>query len=1140
MNLPKMPVVPVVAAAIVAVVTASPLQASIPELLGKLSLLSDAEVVKELGLSESAQSQVRKLIDRRVDQGGQLFLDVKDLPAEEREQKLAPFREESEDLARRLLSDEQWQKLQQIEVRKQGLLSLNKPEVVKALNLSDKQKQERDRLLAERQQKLVGADSNARRAVNAEYDRHLRNLLSEEQWAAWQKLAGEVPAAAGAEPPAAPQPAAETPADPKEEPAPKDEPGDPSQSDNGKAVPIPQAVIPNQPNDGKLKFNFRYQPWKDVLEWFAEQSDLSLVLDAAPQGTFNYQDDRRYKPAEALDLLNGVLVTKGYTLIRRGRMLLLVNLEDEIPPIFISEVAPDKLDERGTNELVKTRFSLSKVTADEAEDEIKSLIGPTGKIVKLPKAQQVEVTETAGRLRTIRDVLERIENPGGRGELRVFPLKHATIDEVMEISRQLLNIPADLTSPLDGSLRIALDPIGNRIIASGKPDKLAQLEEIVKTVDVPAEGIIEPGVVESPQLEVYAVTGADPQTALAVLQTLLAGLPDVRLALDEKTGNIVAQARPSQHATIKATLEQLQQGGREIEVIQLRKLDPQYAVLSINKLFGITAEGGNPSAPKVDADPITRQLLIRASKPQIEQIRTLLEKMGESDAGEGENLASKSTLRMVPLSGRQMQRVLEQAQAVWPIRRPNKIRIVRPAQSIPTRRPGEDSGNPLDRFLPPDEDNRPLPPPEKSPPQENPEARKTTRLTPQFRLASQVSADGETAAAANNDQPAAQPEGPKTVPGAEIVVIPTPDGLMIASQDLEALDEFEALLSNLATASSKSQFTVFYLNSASAVVVAETLNQIFGGSSASSDGGGGGSLLGDVASAALGDAGGGLLGGLLGLGGGGGGGSLLGGGSVQIIPETRLNALIVRAPPADLDTIEQLLEVLDQGDPPETEVAAKPRMIPVRNTNANDVASVLRQVYQDRIAGSSSQSRRPSPEEFIRALRGGRGRRGGNSSQAAEQMQKLSIGVDQRTNSLIVVSTQPMFEEIQRLVQTIDVATTDNDETVRVVSLKRGNVSSVQSAISAILGDAVTTQGTSGSSQQPSSRSSSGSSRTSSGRDSDSGRPQFDQDAQESFRRRIEFFNRLRERFQRDQSGGDSGRGRPGGSSGRGGFGRGR
>ena len=65
-----------------------------------------------------------------------------------------------------------------------------------------------------------------------------------------------------------------------------------------------------------------------MLEWFAEQSDFSLVLDAPPPGTFNYTDNREYTVPEAIDLINGVLLTKGYTLIRRDRMLMVLNVDE--------------------------------------------------------------------------------------------------------------------------------------------------------------------------------------------------------------------------------------------------------------------------------------------------------------------------------------------------------------------------------------------------------------------------------------------------------------------------------------------------------------------------------------------------------------------------------------------------------------------------------------------------------------------------------------------------------------------------------------------------------------------------------------------------------------------------------------------
>jgi type II secretory pathway component GspD/PulD (secretin) len=295
---------------------------------------------------------------------------------------------------------------------------------------------------------------------------------------------------------------------------------------------------------------------------------------------------------------------------------------------------------------------------------------------------------------------------------------------------------------------------------------------------------------------------------------------------------------------------------------------------------------------------------------------------------------------------------------------------------------------------------------------------------------------------------------------APIIIAPGPDGIVIASEDMEALDDLEALIRGMAsrTVNTDRDFTVFYLKYAKAQVVAELLEQIFGGGSSTS--GGGRSFMSDIAGAAFGD---GMMSNLL-FGGGGDSGTpttIRATGTVAIVPDSRLNALVVQANAADLDTVEQLLKVLDQKSSPEDVlVLAKPQIIPVYNTSAEEVANVVRQVYADRIAGPAGQQRQPNPEDFIRALRGGgRGGRGGgrNSNDRAEETQKMTVGVDARTNSLVVSAPDNLFNEVKLLVQQLDTIDTGANETMKVVTLKRSNPSAVQTALQQIVGEQLRT-----------------------------------------------------------------------------------
>src|SRR5262249_24473244 len=160
------------------------------------------------------------------------------------------------------------------------------------------------------------------------------------------------------------------------------------------------------------------------------------------------------------------------------------------------------------------------------------------------------------------------------------------------------------------------------------------------------------------------------------------------------------------------------------------------------------------------------------------------------------------------------------------------------------------------------------------------------------------------------------------------------------------------------------------------------------------------------------------------------------------------------ASPADIDTIEQLLQVLDQNDSPE-EVAlvAKPRLIYVEHTSASEVASVVKQVYSDRLqTASGGGGGQPNPAELFLALRGGgggRNNRGGNRQQ--DEVSKMTVGVDERNNALVVAAPDPLFLQVKDLVKELDQPFTEPHETTKLVALKNPEV--MKSALLSVLGE---------------------------------------------------------------------------------------
>ncbi|MBM4077023.1 MAG: hypothetical protein FJ267_15445, partial [Planctomycetes bacterium] len=159
-------------------------------------------------------------------------------------------------------------------------------------------------------------------------------------------------------------------------------------------------------DEPKLEFNFRYAAWADVLKLFAEVAGLTLDLNDVPPGTFNYYDEKSYTVTEALDVLNGYLLPKGFALIRRDRFLVSLNLDNGIPPSMIPNVPLEQISERGANELISVVMPIDGLEADKVATEVKELLGPMQKVSAIKSTNSLVIVDTAGNIARVHRLLK--------------------------------------------------------------------------------------------------------------------------------------------------------------------------------------------------------------------------------------------------------------------------------------------------------------------------------------------------------------------------------------------------------------------------------------------------------------------------------------------------------------------------------------------------------------------------------------------------------------------------------------------------------------------------------------------------------------------------------------------------------------
>ncbi|MEM6364704.1 MAG: secretin N-terminal domain-containing protein, partial [Planctomycetota bacterium] len=478
---------------------------------------------------------------------------------------------------------------------------------------------------------------------------------------------------------------------------------------------------------------------------------------------------------------------------------------------------------------------------------------------------------------------------------------------------------------------------------------------------------------------------------------------------------------------------------------------PAQALLTINKFFGVTGDGSG-NGPIVDGDPESRRLWVRGTPQQVELVRQLIDEL-ENDSlagGLGDNV------RILPLTESSARDTIDQLESLWPLMgRGTRLRIIGPSD-------GNNSNDSLrqqrDENSRGTQPNAPLNQPFRSPPVNDSVDVRAERLVQPQTLVWQL------------PEGAAEPMSSSSEVVPEIVIQVTPAGLIIASQDTAALDSLEQIITSLSDASliNSDVPTIFRLQYLKADVAAEMVAGVLGGA----DSGASASSLTDSVVSGLG---GGMLGGLLGVGGGGDDDSgatsvLTSRGNVNIVPDNRLNSLIVQASPTDLEFIRVILKEIDQEESPiVVRTVAQPKLIPVIYQDAADVAKIVKEVFADKVQSDESNSRggrgggggAPSPQDFFAALRGGRGGGGGgNTEKPKSEPVPLIVAVDERSNSLIVTSTPQDIQMVEELVAALDQSGLENEETVEVIPITGTmNPEVLRQALESVLGQTASSTG---------------------------------------------------------------------------------
>lgn len=829
----------------------------------------------------------------------------------------------------------------------------------------------------------------------------------------------------------------------------------------------------------EFSFNFRGAPWEQVLQMYADGAGLTLELTQVPPGTFTHTDPNKYSAGRTLDILNGALLRKGYAIIENDGFVIVLNIDNGIPPYLVPDVSIEELLELGSepkigeHQIVTVRFPVEGMDTGRAAQEVEPLVGPHGSIIALTESRILILTDTGGSLRKIHGLLTLAMGQSKPDALlfKAYPLRNMDVEEAqiavmtqfgmqqgatnvsaaVEMQQRMQARSQSRTQPQQSrqttaqsgpQVQIAADLRLNSLLVTGTAQQHDLVNNILTTLDVNEDSFGNSLSRRSrgTYLEVYKVTGA---RADEVAKTLTAmNMTGVQVVNEDgQAGTIHVMAGEKQHEEVAMLIRKLDGGGTggSVAVIPLAQMDPLSAAATLRSLFYSDGD----EAPTIETDLYRRLLIIRGNIEQITQIRAVLADMGEDGSGVRQR-GEGGNVRRFALQGRNPDDFVRLLQRAWEANETQKINIVTPNQAGPIRerrtteelpdgsenKPAASRDNLSSSGVIPDSQWRPW--------------RETIqRIQNEERGITNQARQGDFISVKSFRQlDETGEDGGQTIIDADrLDVIVIGDELLLSSPDEAMLDRLEDLLDQLHQSMPfKPEYTVVYLKSADALEAADMLSQFFPSSSvATTSASTGGSMLGSLASG-IGSMGSSLMD-ATGLGGLGSSPQ-----SLKIIPDIRTNSLFMTGPQSMIKDALAFLDVIDSDNIPESLKDMQPHSIQVYYADVRDVEVRIKELFKTYTEAQGGNNRQ-NQQNPLAAMFGGAG---GKASDPASQI-RLLVEADDQTGTLYVNCNQQLFEAVQEVVTDIDERTRTANPGIRVIQLQHADASMIQQSLTNLL-----------------------------------------------------------------------------------------
>ena len=195
---------------------------------------------------------------------------------------------------------------------------------------------------------------------------------------------------------------------------------------------------PKPAEKGTIMMNFQGAALGEVLNYLSDAAGFVIIQEAPITGTVNVVSRQPLNPDEAVDLINSVLIEKGFVALRSGRILKIVNRKDvqkrDLPVQSGSD--PEKIPRK--DEMVTQILPLKYGDAEKLIENLKPLLSESATISANESSNSILMTDTQTNIRRVALIIQALDTSvSSISTIRIFPLTFADAKELSTLLTQI-------------------------------------------------------------------------------------------------------------------------------------------------------------------------------------------------------------------------------------------------------------------------------------------------------------------------------------------------------------------------------------------------------------------------------------------------------------------------------------------------------------------------------------------------------------------------------------------------------------------------------------------------------------------------------------------------------------------------------